>query len=274
MVQSPLGAILAYELAHKIPPGYINATIAANAPHGSWQQLERGAIPLDDAFFARFRAELTDERTWRAYWAHLLRDPRRKKAAEDAGLLDRVGADGVPVRPDVDAKGMFWNMMRAAREPDGYMVPALRRLRDSGRFVLAGLSNTIDFPEGVRDERGDLFRSGVKKVAGDGEVDAERVDIRTIFDVFVSSAHVGMRKPEREIYELALREVDRAGQERGMGGIEARDICFIDDIGTNLKAAKALGMRTIKVPLGKSRQAVEELEAVVGMSLIEDSSRI
>ena len=48
---------------------------------------------------------------------------------------------------------------------------------------------------------------------------------------------VKMRKPERRIYEHVLRELN----------IEGHEAIFLDDIGPNLKAAKQLGIRTIKV---------------------------
>jgi methionine salvage enolase-phosphatase E1 len=47
------------------------------------------------------------------------------------------------------------------------------------------------------------------------------------------------------------------------------DILFLDDIGGNLKAAKQFGMRTIKVNLGRTNEAVRELEQAVEMTLIE-----
>ena len=53
----------------------------------------------------------------------------------------------------------------------------------------------------------------------------------------VESCIVKMRKPERRIYEHVLRELN----------IEGHEAIFLDDIGPNLKAAKQLGIRTIKV---------------------------
>lgn len=190
--------------------------------------------------------------------------------------------------PRINAKEMFWNMMRMARSPDPWMYPALRKLGQSGRFVVAALSNTIAFPAGIRDDKGALFLNGIRKSEALASISSsskevgsratgsagtgpdEREDIRGLFEVFVSSAHVGMRKPEKRIYEFALEEVRRRGRERGME-IEAGDVVFLDDIGHNLKAGREVGMRTIKVNLGRSRDAVLELEGVVGMSLIQKS---
>ncbi len=75
------------------------------------------------------------------------------------------------------------------------------------------------------------------------------------FDVFVESAVVGLRKPDPRIYEYACGELD----------VEAREAVFLDDIGRNLKAARALGMTTIKVE--DAEQALGELTAVLGFSL-------
>ena len=42
---------------------------------------------------------------------------------------------------------------------------------------------------------------------------------------------------------------------------------FLDDLGINLKPAKALGMATIKVPFDDYRRALDELSALTGLSL-------
>ncbi|KAF2418480.1 putative epoxide hydrolase [Tothia fuscella] len=278
-VVSPFKAILEYELTHSIPPGYINHTISSTAPNGSWQKAERGELSLGDPWFESFGSELQNPERWKAYWHKIMNDPSKRE------LLPTTWKEGdaIPALPKIDAKEMFWNMMRMARSPDPWMYPALKKLGQSKKFVMAALSNTIAFPAGIRDEKGNLFLNGVRKsevskLEGlelgspeeNGGVGDEREDIRGLFEVFVSSAHVGMRKPERRIYELALREIQRLGKERGVE-IEAGDVCFLDDIGHNLKAAKQLGMRTIKVTLGKSRDAVVELEQVVGMKLIHET---
>jgi hypothetical protein len=217
-------------------------------------------------FFEAFGAELNDPAAFRAFLAR--RGERQRE---------------LPVR--IDAPALFWRMMRAARRPDPHVFPALLALRRSGRFVVAALSNTIDFPVGVRDEAGSEFVTGLKGGApaaaaaaaadppADGVGEEELLgEVRSYFDVFVSSAHVGMRKPEPRIYTYALGEVTRTAREKGIIAegeeVRAEDVVFLDDIGTNVKAARKLGMRTIKVVLGESRKAVEELEREVGMNLL------
>jgi epoxide hydrolase-like predicted phosphatase len=80
-------------------------------------------------------------------------------------------------------------------------------------------------------------------------------DLREHFDAFVESAVVGMRKPDPRIYTHACREL----------GVAPQESVFLDDIGANLKAARALGMRTIKVETPE--QALAELESALGFAL-------
>jgi putative hydrolase of the HAD superfamily len=57
------------------------------------------------------------------------------------------------------------------------------------------------------------------------------------FDAVVESSKVGMRKPDPGIYELACDELD----------VDPNNAAMLDDLGINLKPARALGMHTIKV---------------------------
>jgi putative hydrolase of the HAD superfamily len=82
---------------------------------------------------------------------------------------------------------------------------------------------------------------------------AKLPDIDAIFDVVVDSAFVGMRKPERGIYELTL---ERLGD-----GIAAGDCVFVDDTDINCDAAEELGMHAVR--FRDDEQAIAELEALV-----------
>jgi len=148
------------------------------------------------------------------------------------------------------------------------MYPALRKLR--GRFVLGALSNTVAFPEGVVDERGVLFSKGLVHAPAPNPYAADSSDVADCFDVFISSAHVGVRKPDPRAYELAVRELDRVSREMGKGGVSSEEVLFLDDIGVNLKWAKKSGLRTVKVELGKTREAVRALEEETGVRLLDE----
>jgi putative hydrolase of the HAD superfamily len=79
--------------------------------------------------------------------------------------------------------------------------------------------------------------------------------LRPHFDVFVESAVVGLRKPDPRIYELACARL----------AVAPAAAVFLDDIGANLKSARALGMTTIKVV--DPEQALGELEGILGFPL-------
>ncbi|TNE38089.1 MAG: HAD family hydrolase [Alphaproteobacteria bacterium] len=73
------------------------------------------------------------------------------------------------------------------------------------------------------------------------------------FDVVIESSKVGIRKPDPKIYQMACAALDVAPE----------DAVYLDDLGINLKPARALGMTTIKV--GDPAIALEELAAATGL---------
>lgn len=75
------------------------------------------------------------------------------------------------------------------------------------------------------------------------------------FDVIVESAVVGLRKPDPRIYELVLTELE----------VEASAAVFLDDLGINLKPARAMGMTTIKV--ADPDRALADLSATLGFEV-------
>ena len=78
----------------------------------------------------------------------------------------------------------------------------------------------------------------------------EKYGLRKIFRLFVSSCFVGLRKPERDIYRLALETTQ----------IPVGECCFIDDRSLNLEIAAKLGMQTIEMrTLNQLRSDLEKL---------------
>jgi len=61
-------------------------------------------------------------------------------------------------------------------------------------------------------------------------------DVDALFDVVIDSCEVGMRKPEPEIYELTRAKLD----------VPHTAVFFLDDLGVNLKSARALGWQTLR----------------------------
>jgi putative hydrolase of the HAD superfamily len=159
-------------------------------------------------------------------WARLERG-ELDAGAFAAAFLRQATAAGHPV----DGAALLRCISAAAviRET---MVSAIRGLRVAGLHV-AALTNIWDMPE----------RPWLAET------------LRGEFDCFVESWRVGMRKPEHRIYELTCRELD----------VAPADAIFLDDFGNNLKAARAVGMTTIKVT--DAAPAIAELERLLGVPL-------
>lgn len=138
--------------------------------------------------------------------------------------------------------------------------------RIDGRRVLASISGEIR-PEMVEALRRVRSRHRVACItnnmkAGDGPgmaASAERArqvsEIMGLFEHVVESSRLGMRKPDPRIYRHAC----------DLLGVEPEACVYLDDLGINLKPARAMGMRTIKV--GDPALAIAELEAMVGFTL-------
>jgi epoxide hydrolase-like predicted phosphatase len=117
--------------------------------------------------------------------------------------------------------------------PRPQMIEAVRRIRARGLRAAALTNNWVR----------------------EGQREGHR--LREHFDVFLESAVVGLRKPDPQIYELVCREL----------GVAPSRTAFLDDIGRNLKTARALGMSTIKVD--DPDTALRELGALVGFDLAD-----
>lgn len=81
----------------------------------------------------------------------------------------------------------------------------------------------------------------------------EVVRVLGMFDLVIESRTVGIRKPEPAFYRIALEAL----------GIEASQAVYLDDLGINLKPARALGMTTIKVDSPDA--ALTELSALLDL---------
>lgn len=78
--------------------------------------------------------------------------------------------------------------------------------------------------------------------------------IMEMFDVIIESSIEGVRKPNPRIYEIACDRLD----------VRPKNCVFLDDLGINLKPARAMGMTTIKVV--DPDVAIGELEIATGLS--------
>jgi putative hydrolase of the HAD superfamily len=81
--------------------------------------------------------------------------------------------------------------------------------------------------------------------------------VYALFDAVLESRVLGVRKPDPLFYELACEAV----------GVRPEESVFLDDLGINLKPARALGMHTIKVV--DPDEAIAELEGLLGLALTD-----
>jgi len=80
-------------------------------------------------------------------------------------------------------------------------------------------------------------------------------EILSLFDNVIESSKAGVRKPDPRIYLMSCEAL----------GVKPEACIYLDDLGVNLKPAKALGMATIRV--STAGQALDELEALTGFTL-------
>ena len=120
------------------------------------------------------------------------------------------------------------------------MVTALRRIKAAGLRLAVLTNNFVSVPAGEATKR---------------EIDA--AEAMALFDTVIESSKAGVRKPDPAAYQLVLDELL----------VNPDEIVYLDDLGINLKPARALGMRTIKVT--DPEVALAELSAVLGIELVD-----
>ena len=108
----------------------------------------------------------------------------------------------------------FVGFMQGLSEPLPGMFDLLERLATRGRYLLATINN----------ESTELNRYRI-----------ETFGLRRYFDTFFSSSSLGVKKPDKAIYEMALDITMRSPEE----------CVFIDDRELNLQCAVLEGMRTV-----------------------------
>lgn len=147
--------------------------------------------------------------------------------------LDEYLARTVFYRQRPFARDTFKEYMFSRSQADPETLAFARKLATSGKYLMGTINN--------ESTELNLYR-------------IERFQLREIFDVFLSSCFVGYRKPERDIYRLALEVTQQKPEE----------CCFIDDRDLNLEGAQALGMHTIRMEnTGQLREELTKLEVSI-----------
>ncbi|MEM0987020.1 MAG: HAD-IA family hydrolase [Pseudomonadota bacterium] len=95
---------------------------------------------------------------------------------------------------------------------------------------------------------------GAGMTEDDGKA-AEIAEVFALFDHVIESSKLGIRKPDPRIYTLMCEAL----------GVSPEHCVYLDDLGINLKPARAMGMTTIKVT-GED-QLLAELSEATGYAL-------
>jgi putative hydrolase of the HAD superfamily len=159
-------------------------------------------------------------------WARL----ERSELGFDA-FCDAFEAEALAAGRRIDARDLF-AMFSGQLRPE--MIEAVRRC--GAHFKTGLLTNNFVTP---------ISESGYSSLA----------EVLAMFDTVVESSVVGVRKPDERFYLMACDALD----------VSPRQAVFLDDLGVNLKPARALGMATIKVT--DTSSALVELEEVLGITL-------
>jgi putative hydrolase of the HAD superfamily len=160
---------------------------------------------------------------------HPLFELERGRITEER-FLDQLADE---LEPDLGHRPVlhrFAEIYFEALEPNEPMIELMRDLRRRG-YRMALLTNNIR-------EWEPYWRS--------------MLPVDEIFEVVVDSAFVGVRKPEHEIYEITLEQLDGVAPERAV---------FVDDVEVNCDAARELGMTAVR--FHNTEQAIAETEAAL-----------
>ncbi|KAF9228639.1 HAD-like protein [Gyrodon lividus] len=227
VLRSPFIAIAEYEQEKGLPPDYLNVSITSRGPSGAWQKFERGEIPLH-VFYTAFGRDLSDTTNGNIWYKEYC----ARKGMICPELLEQL---------EVDGRDLFGRMMRSASTYDVHMLTAIQRLRGAGRWRIIALTNNFGRyrPSTDASHTSQEMPNSELEFLGwqDGPIPKH---LRDLFDYFYDSSEVGLRKPDPEFYLHACKD----------SGTNAEEAIFLDDIGMNLKAARQLGMATIREYIG------------------------
>jgi len=124
--------------------------------------------------------------------------------------LDRA----VFYRPRAFGRDEFREFIFAQSKPHPASIEIASRLKASGKYFIATINNEI-------------FELNLYRI--------DKFRLRDTFPIFFSSCFLGIRKPDKEIYKVALQVMQQKPDE----------CLFIDDREVNLECPRELGLATI-----------------------------
>jgi epoxide hydrolase-like predicted phosphatase len=223
VISSPLFVgIGAFEEAEGYPKGSLLQLLFGETHYIGVEGRAVAEAIADDPDAAEAAGAIEDEPDW-----HLLEKGQIDVATYFGRLTERAPAI-LGTEIDMESYGRFWRS--TAPGVHWMVVHKIRELKDRG-LRLGLLTNNVK-------EFGEHWRT--------------MFPLEELFEEVVDSSHVGMRKPERGIYELTCSRM----------GIEPGEAVFIDDNLDNVQAARVYGMEAVH--FGENPwDALAEIEAIL-----------
>lgn len=201
--------------------------VVTESPFAAFREFER-ARGLPEGFLQAVNRRNPDDNAWARFERNEL-----TPAEFDAAFAAEARELGREVR-GLDVIALIYGPVRPR------MVKAVSCCRE--HFITACLTNNVrggnsgDFEPASRHER-------------------EWQAVLALFHAVIESSRAGTRKPEPRFFRFACETLK----------IDPREAVFLDDLGANLRPAREMGMRTIKV--SDPDAAIVELENTLGIPL-------
>jgi putative hydrolase of the HAD superfamily len=201
--------------------------VILSSPIDGFRAYER-AQALPAGFLQRLNTTDPDTNAWACM---------ERGELDEAAFCARFEAEAGAHGYTIDARAVLGQLTGQIRPA---LVDAIRTLRT--RYRVACLTNNMPVGHG-------------SAMARTPELAAAITEVMALFAHIVESSKIGARKPEPRFYSRACEIV----------GVAPEHCVFLDDLGINLKPARAMGMATIKV--SDPAQAIADLESVLGHSI-------
>ena len=223
VISSPLFVgIGAFEEAEGYPKGSLLQLLFGETHYIGVEGRAVAEALADDPDAAESEGAIGDEPDW-----HLLEKGEIDVATYFGRLTERAPAI-LGTEIDMESYGRFWRS--TAPGVHWMVVHKIRELKDRG-VRLGLLTNNVK-------EFGEHWRT--------------MFPLEELFEEVVDSSHVGMRKPERGIYELTCTRM----------GVAPTETIFVDDNLDNVEAARAYGMEAVH--FGENPwDAIAEIDAIL-----------
>lgn len=210
--------------------------VITTSPFRAFDRYER-QHGLPTGFIRRINSTNPDDNAWARF---------ERQEVDGDGFVTLFEAEARRLGHEIDGRAVLGLVVGEIRPA---MIEAVDSIRGAG-LITACLTNNF---APIERHRGEAVRHGV--VSEDTSKIAQVGRAMSRFDHLIQSSVIGVRKPEIGFYRAALEAA----------AVEPAETVFLDDLGVNLKPAKAMGMTTIKVD--DPDVALAELESVLGMSL-------